>query len=236
VSIASDSVALFRNGALFGRISDSALNQSSVSVTPSVGGASSIGGNTAELGLLRVYQRKFSTFKALHNFAKTEKQDGVKAFVEAEHYSRRVGSNFPFNTITSLPSDTAMAIDDTPTEQCFLYPSDSSYVQFSVNVPQSGTYYLFGRAHGNVYDNSFWVQVDNGSPTSWHTEFGNKWKTEWIKGPVSTVPTSVSLSSGTHTIRIYTRELGTLLDWVGVSSRSDLPLPFVENPVYFTAP
>jgi hypothetical protein len=113
---------------------------------------------------------------------------------------------------------------------------DSSYVQLTVNAPQNGTYYLLGRAKGKVYDNSFWVQVDNGTPASWHLAFSDLWKTEWVKGPIAGSPTAFSLAAGSHTIRIYTREPGTLLDWVGMSSKNDLLLPFVENPSYFTAP
>lgn len=235
VSIESDSVALYRNGLRFGKVGNPGLNSASVSVTPALGGAGSVGGNPAEIALLRIYQNKSSAFKALHNFGKTEKQEALAYFFEAEHFNSRVGSNFPYHTITTLPSDTALATDDT-TELCILNPSDSSYVKFTVSVSQTGTYYLFGRALGKVYDNSFWVQVDNGSSVSWHTSFGNLWKTDWLKGPVATTPTAISLSAGTHNIRIYTRERGTLLDWIGLSSGNDLLLPFVENPIYFPAP
>ncbi|HKP95221.1 MAG TPA: LamG-like jellyroll fold domain-containing protein [Fibrobacteria bacterium] len=236
VSFEADSVALYRNGLRFGKVANPGLNASSVTVTPSLGGAGSTGGNPAGIALLRIYQNKSSAFKALHNFARTEKQDRLTHFHEAEHFNRRVGSDFPYTAIAALPSDTALATDDTPTELCLLYPSDSSYVQFNVSVVAAGSYYLFGRALGKVHDNSFWAQVDNGTPVSWHASFGNFWKTDWLKGPVAASPTALSLSSGSHTIRIHARERGTLLDWVGLSSGDDLLLPFVENPVYFQAP
>jgi hypothetical protein len=232
-SIEQDSVALYRNGVLFGKVGNPALNTSPVAVTPALGGADSVGKNPAGIAMLRVYERTFSAFKANHNFKKTEKQEGLAFFLEAEHYASRVGSYFPFLTLASLASDTALGTDDSTTEECILNPSDSSYVDYTVSITQSGVYYLFARDLGKVYDNSFWVQVDATTPKSWHTSFGNAWRTDWDKDPTSSDPHQWTLSVGTHHIRIYTREKGTFLDWLGLSTRDDLVLPFVANPAHF---
>lgn len=235
-SLDADSVALYRNGVLFGKAGHPALNTSPMTVIPSLGGAATVGGNPAGIALLRVYERKFSAFKATHNYAKAEKQEGLAAVVEGEAFTRRVGSHFPFKELLALPSDTALGMEDTTVEECLLMPADSSFLEFTVNVTDSGDYSLLGRALGKVKDNSFWVQMDDTDPVIWHTDFQNRWKTEWVRGPIQPLPDQWTLTAGSHTVRIYTREMGTYLDWFGLARSDDLVLPFVENPDHFTAP
>jgi hypothetical protein len=195
-----------------------------------------VGNNPASIALLRVYERRFSPFKANHNFAKAEKQEHLVAVVEGEDFTRRVGAYFPYKVLTALPSDTALGVEDTTTEECILAPADSSFLEFTVEIADPGDYSLLGRALGKAKDNSFWVQVDGDEPVTWHVDFQNRWKTEWVKGPIQTLPDQWTLDDGIHTFRIYTREMGTYLDWIGLAKGDELVLPFVENPSHFTGP
>ncbi len=85
---------------------------------------------------------------------------------------------------------------------------------YTVNVAQAGTYVLWGRVIA-VYsnDDSFFVQVDNGTNYTWMTPAGNTWHwakvKDYFQGNIT-----FYLAAGTHTIKIKHREDGTKIDKV----------------------
>ncbi len=86
-------------------------------------------------------------------------------------------------------------------------PTTSSQIKFSVNIPQSGSYYAWGRMFFESAGspcNSFYLQVDNGSKLT----FGNSaMYDQWHWEGNTTHPLSLgNISAGNHTITIYGRE------------------------------
>lgn len=79
-------------------------------------------------------------------------------------------------------------------------------VTFTVYLPVSGTFYLWGRGLGpSGTSDSFWSYVDNGTPEIFNLQNQVTWG--WRRRT-----TPLVLSAGVHTITIENREDGTLLD------------------------
>jgi hypothetical protein len=84
-------------------------------------------------------------------------------------------------------------------------PSDNGACTYKINISQNGTYTIWLRA--NWYDscgNSFFVIIDNKPAVYIESSTYLVW--HWVKGP------SLSLSAGSHTIKIQNREDGAKLD------------------------
>ncbi len=84
-------------------------------------------------------------------------------------------------------------------------PSDDGNARFKINVPSSGSYRLWLRAWWyDACGNSFFVIVDDKPAVSVEDPTYQTW--HWVKGP------KLTLSAGTHTIRIQNKEDGARLD------------------------
>jgi beta-lactamase regulating signal transducer with metallopeptidase domain len=99
---------------------------------------------------------------------------------------------------------------------------------WTVSVPEAGDYVLWGEVQAPVEnDNSFYVSVDGGEETAWHTPAPGKTTDAWTWDPVSrldadahTDPVVFSLSAGRHRIRVRNREDGTRLRRLRITNRS----------------
>ncbi len=79
-----------------------------------------------------------------------------------------------------------------------------AYYQFSVQ--EAGTYTLWARVYTpNPKDDSFWVQMDNGSSAYWSTRQSSSWR--WVKAP-----STYRLTDSSHSLKIRWREDGARLD------------------------
>ncbi len=87
---------------------------------------------------------------------------------------------------------------------------------YSVNVPVSGTYVLWGRVIApSGSDDSFFAQLNSGINIRWDLVNGKTW--HWTK-----LNTSFALTAGTHTIKIKQREDGAQLDKILLTSNLSL--------------
>ncbi len=100
--------------------------------------------------------------------------------------------------------------------------SDETYVfegsaTFTFEAPADGVYTFWGRTMGlDGKSDSFFVQLDDRDQQEWHVGRGRD-GLEWRWVPVSTLaPTR--LEAGEHTLRIRSREDGTRLDTIIVTS------------------
>lgn len=85
-------------------------------------------------------------------------------------------------------------------------PSDTGYAYYKVQIPATGTYNFWGRAHW--YDgcgNSFFLKVDD-KPAVVFGNDGTYQRWHWVRG------VRLNLSAGVHTFRIQNREDGAKLD------------------------
>ena len=85
---------------------------------------------------------------------------------------------------------------------------------YNVNIPQSGTYILWGRVIApDANHDSFFVQIDNGPDNYWDVQNGAAWHWDQVNNQTHHVdPAKFTLTKGTHTIKIKLRENGTKLD------------------------
>jgi arylsulfatase A-like enzyme len=115
-----------------------------------------------------------------------------------------------------------IATDDNASEGRFIYSQNgkgNEYVPssimatYTVNISQAGDYVLLGRVKViDKRDNSFFVQIDNGSDDLWEIETGNYWHWDAVNNRDDADPVQFSLTKGVHTINIKLREDGTKLD------------------------
>jgi hypothetical protein len=92
-------------------------------------------------------------------------------------------------------------------------PSDGR-ASYTFSTPSSGEYALWARVKGQSNGNSFYLSLDDGPTTTFHTSTGG-WT--WEPLPLSTV----DLSAGTHTLTVTHREDGTALDRLLVTADID---------------
>ncbi len=152
----------------------------------------------------------------------------VKIVVEAEHYYSIQAS---MAKVTSQVASGGAYIHiplQRPHGTTEGAPIDSGYALFKINVPQAGTYNLFGRAHW--YDgcgNSFFLKIDD-KPA---VVFGND-GTYQVWHWVPRQGLRISLTAGVHTFRFQNREDGAKLDqfllttdtrYVPVSAETETP-------------
>lgn len=99
---------------------------------------------------------------------------------------------------------------------------------YSVDLTEAGAYVLFFRMKTpDVGRNSFWVSVDAGKWIKfWRQADGGTLLTngfEWREVNDDASPLSLTLSAGSHTVRVAPRELGTQLDKVYLGQSTTPP-------------
>ena len=87
----------------------------------------------------------------------------------------------------------------------YIYATTSGYAEYSLDIVESKTYYIWGRAIGTSgRSNSFYVTTDNGDDMTWHLPIAPAWN--WSQA------VSVYLEAGRHILTIKRRETGAQLD------------------------
>ncbi len=92
-------------------------------------------------------------------------------------------------------------------------PGGKVMASYTVTINQPGVYYLWGRVRvRSTEDDSFFVQIDDGSDKLWEVARGRQWHWDRVRDRHIADPALFALTEGVHTIRIKLREDGTELD------------------------
>jgi len=101
------------------------------------------------------------------------------------------------------------------------------HVTFSLAIPRSGNYWLWGRVRGpDTSSDSFYVSVDRSNEMEWHFRSG-----DWLWAKVTDgqgAPQAWSLGEGEHTVTFRTREDGAQLDVIEMVNSAAYMPEFVE--------
>ena len=90
-------------------------------------------------------------------------------------------------------------------EYIWVSSGNGGYAVYSFNIPEAGTYYIWGRVKGTTVGyNSFYFSVDNGNHVTWNLPVSSNWG--WDQAA------SAYFSAGQHTIKIEQREYRAQLD------------------------
>ena len=138
--------------------------------------------------------------------------------IEAEHFYRNVSQGGHAWELT-LPADYAGtgALKALPNNGANIntgYVSGSPRIDFSVDFPRAGTYYVWSRGIGaTVNDDSMHVGL-NGNASATSDRINNfspawTWSAETMDGPLATINVP---SAGFHTVNVWMREDGFVLD------------------------
>ena len=104
----------------------------------------------------------------------------------------------------------------------FFIPSSSAgYAQYHFEVPETGSYVIWGRQISNdTASNSFFVSVDGQAEMAWHTQLcaPDEWTWDAVSDLYDTNPHQFQLAAGFHTLTIRQREDGTKLDTIVITN------------------
>ena len=93
----------------------------------------------------------------------------------------------------------------------YIWAANGGLAEYSFNVSQSGTYYVWGRVLGTRGSrNSFYISADNGNDVTWSFPVSSSWI--WNQA------FSVRLGAGQHTIQIMHREYGAQIDKILITN------------------
>ena len=113
-------------------------------------------------------------------------------------------------------------------------PNNDSLLQYTLNVPQDGTYYLFASAReedGN--SDSLHTNMDDvpaGDDSSrWNISADKTYEVQWVsqESPVND-PRPFELTAGEHVFNIMSREDSVSFDWIGVTTNPSLDLANID--------
>ena len=103
----------------------------------------------------------------------------------------------------------------TVTTPCAAIPTDKGVATTTINLSEAGTYKIWSRLMApDVTNNSYWLQVDGdcGTVVGDAAIAANSWAWVDYKDGTSANKVTVSLSTGSHTIKMIGRETGVKLD------------------------
>lgn len=109
-------------------------------------------------------------------------------------------------------------------------PVADSLLQFTLNIPETGTYYFFGNAReedGN--SDSFYTEVDAppvaDDTARWNVSTNKDFQIQWVsrESPVQD-PRPFQLTAGEHVFNLQSREDSASIDWIGVTTNPSLDL------------
>ncbi|MGC9326643.1 MAG: hypothetical protein ACP5I1_03335, partial [Candidatus Hinthialibacter sp.] len=109
-------------------------------------------------------------------------------------------------------------------------PNQESLIQFTLNIPEDGTYYLFGNAReedGN--SDSFHTDMDfppAGDDTSrWNVSADKDFQIQWVSVEDPRLdPRPFELTAGEHVFNLMSREDSASIDWIAVTTNPSLDL------------
>jgi hypothetical protein len=105
----------------------------------------------------------------------------------------------------------------------FVRAKSPNKLSFWVNVAKAGVYGLAAQIQGT---GSASVSV-NGTPMG-SLEFASTWQRQWLKS--SAMPSQLTLSAGAHRVEIQL-SAGQMVDWIALSTRSDMALTEIPENV-----
>ena len=95
------------------------------------------------------------------------------------------------------------------------YYSEPGHIlaSYEVEIAQEGDYVLWGRVIApSGYDDSFWIQIDDGPDNLWEVAGGSNWHWDEVSNRGGADPEIFNLTAGTHIIKVKVREDGTEID------------------------
>jgi hypothetical protein len=132
------------------------------------------------------------------------------SYIEAETYTAKTGT-FTQTTCSACSGTVNMQTPNGSGD------SDTNYLKYDLEVTNGGSFYIYLLSQGpDGSSDSFNVAVDSGSNYQVTTGSAGSWA--WKK-PSS----SISLSTGTHTLYIKVREDGAMVDKIALSKTSSTP-------------
>jgi hypothetical protein len=97
----------------------------------------------------------------------------------------------------------------------------NGYAAYTFQVTSAGNYVVWGRVLApNGNDDSFFVSIDGGTPSTWKIQNSNTWIWDEVNDQGSANPVVYNLATGKHTLTIKQREDGTKLDCVVITKNS----------------
>ena len=101
-------------------------------------------------------------------------------------------------------------------------------ISFTLNVPVSGRYYIWGRTMGADYgSDSFSIQLDSASRVQWGFPNGKPW--QW--NSMTYTGQYWTLSAGVHILTVWSREAGAKLDALEITDQN----PWIYQPKWVAA-
>ncbi|MBN2330051.1 MAG: hypothetical protein JXR73_23120 [Candidatus Omnitrophica bacterium] len=109
-------------------------------------------------------------------------------------------------------------------------PNEESLIQFTLNIPADGTYYLFGNAReedGN--SDSFHTDMDippvDEDICRWNVSADKDFQVQWVSVEDPGLdPRPFELTAGEHVFNLMSREDSASLDWIAVTTNPSLDL------------
>lgn len=104
------------------------------------------------------------------------------------------------------------------------FPSAGHRAQFCFTVQQDGIYRLEADVLADsANSDSFFVSIDNGTPFTWYLPTTSDWVTDLANEHGVADPAEFTLTAGNHTVDIFAREDGAMLDRVRLVERPNAP-------------
>jgi hypothetical protein len=141
--------------------------------------------------------------------------------MEAEHYtSKTAASGVDWNSVTDASASGSTAMQALPNTGAGSAAPGSTVARldFQINVPTAGSYYVHARTiAATTTDDSIWVSIDGGTVTYQQMgalTTGYSWRTSG---------SSFAIPAGLHSITVWMREDGIVVDKLVVKSSSTAP-------------
>jgi hypothetical protein len=150
-------------------------------------------------------------------FTQSAGSDGMVS-IEAEHYASKVSrasKNWTFAGETTAAGGGVMAcLPDTGGNINTGYATTSPQLNFRVNFVKTGTHHIWARVRApNDAADSFHVGIDGSAPSSADRITGFSSTLGWSKNTMDSVVATINVTStGLHTINVWMREDGLVLD------------------------
>jgi hypothetical protein len=97
--------------------------------------------------------------------------------------------------------------------------NNAGYAEYVFEVTQAGNYIIWGRIIAKSRkDNSFFISVDDGDYTKWHTITSKEWIWDQVGDQKGADPVIYYLDAGEHSLIIKQREDGTKIDKILITN------------------
>ncbi|MBD3267105.1 hypothetical protein GF373_10590 [bacterium] len=142
------------------------------------------------------------------------------------------------NGIPNTENDQMLGIDPNLSSGAYLINMSggaSSYVTYTINIPEDGTWYFFGSTRGEDGNSDSWYPEVDAEPSgdgadAW--DFGGGFfNANWVeRRDPDEDPRPFELSAGEHIFYLGNREDSASIDWLAVTNNPDISLDaFNEN-------